>query len=170
MTVSEGEKPRVALLATCLVDLFRPSVGFAAAKLLADAGCDVRVPPDPTSGRVNMRLKRNIGLELSTGAAVCFFDDDDWRSIHSVQAQLDQLEATDADVCTLQVHYLCEIDAASASVRYFHTPDGGEIFSPRLGNPGTLLCVSVEADMPNRSGLNPRSASSSSPRFSPPRA
>ncbi|SFI24756.1 (Fe-S)-binding protein [Albimonas pacifica] len=48
MTVSEGEKPRVALLATCLVDLFRPSVGFAAAKLLADAGCDVRVPPNQT--------------------------------------------------------------------------------------------------------------------------
>ena len=26
----------------------------------------VVVPPDPTTGRVNMRLKRNLGLELST--------------------------------------------------------------------------------------------------------
>ena len=37
-------KPRVALFVTCLVDLFRPSVGFAAVKLLEDAGCEVEVP------------------------------------------------------------------------------------------------------------------------------
>jgi L-lactate dehydrogenase complex protein LldE len=37
-------KPRVALFVTCLVDLFRPSVGFAAVKLLEDAGCTVEVP------------------------------------------------------------------------------------------------------------------------------
>ena len=36
---------RVALFVTCLVDLFRPSVGFAAIKLLEDAGCAVEVPP-----------------------------------------------------------------------------------------------------------------------------
>lgn len=35
---------RVALFVTCLVDLFRPSVGFAAVKLLEDAGCTVEVP------------------------------------------------------------------------------------------------------------------------------
>lgn len=35
---------RVGLFATCLVDLYRPSVGFAAAKLLQKAGCDVDVP------------------------------------------------------------------------------------------------------------------------------
>jgi L-lactate dehydrogenase complex protein LldE len=33
------------LFVTCLVDLFRPSVGFAAVKLLEDAGCIVEVPP-----------------------------------------------------------------------------------------------------------------------------
>ena len=38
------EKPRVALFVTCLVDLFRPSVGFASVKLLEDAGCTVEVP------------------------------------------------------------------------------------------------------------------------------
>ena len=37
-------KPRVGLFATCLVDLFRPTVGFAAAKLIEDAGCEVHVP------------------------------------------------------------------------------------------------------------------------------
>jgi L-lactate dehydrogenase complex protein LldE len=39
-----GKKPRVALFVTCLVDLFRPSVGFAAVKLMEDAGCLVEVP------------------------------------------------------------------------------------------------------------------------------
>ncbi len=34
----------VALFVSCLIDLFRPSVGFAAVKLLEDAGCVVHVP------------------------------------------------------------------------------------------------------------------------------
>jgi L-lactate dehydrogenase complex protein LldE len=38
----------VALFVTCLVDLFRPSVGFAAVKLLQDAGCRVVVPDTQT--------------------------------------------------------------------------------------------------------------------------
>src|SRR4249920_1418219 len=38
------EPARVALLVTCLVDLFRPSVGFAAVALLEAAGCTVEVP------------------------------------------------------------------------------------------------------------------------------
>jgi L-lactate dehydrogenase complex protein LldE len=40
--------PRVALFVTCLVDLFRPSVGFAAVRLLREAGCDVVVPAAQT--------------------------------------------------------------------------------------------------------------------------
>jgi L-lactate dehydrogenase complex protein LldE len=35
---------RVALFVTCLVDLFRPTIGFAAVKLLEQAGCTVDVP------------------------------------------------------------------------------------------------------------------------------
>ena len=35
---------RVALFITCLVDLFRPTVGFASIKLLEEAGCEVVVP------------------------------------------------------------------------------------------------------------------------------
>lgn len=38
----------VGLFATCLVDLFRPSVGFATAKLLEEAGCRVVVPDSQT--------------------------------------------------------------------------------------------------------------------------
>jgi len=41
---SSAPPRRVALFVTCLVDLFRPSVGFAALKLLEDAGCTVEVP------------------------------------------------------------------------------------------------------------------------------
>jgi len=42
---------RVGLFVTCLVDLIRPSVGFAAAKLLEDAGCIVEVPPQSCCGQ-----------------------------------------------------------------------------------------------------------------------
>ena len=42
---------RVALFATCLVDSIRPSVGFAAVKLLEDAGCTVFVPPQTCCGQ-----------------------------------------------------------------------------------------------------------------------
>jgi L-lactate dehydrogenase complex protein LldE len=42
--MTEKVRPRVALFVTCLVDLYRPTVGFAALKLLREAGCDVEVP------------------------------------------------------------------------------------------------------------------------------
>jgi L-lactate dehydrogenase complex protein LldE len=41
-------KPRVALFVTCLVDLYRPAVGFAAIRLLEEAGCEVIVPAAQT--------------------------------------------------------------------------------------------------------------------------
>lgn len=43
-----SETLRVGLFVTCLVDLFRPGVGFAAIKLLEDAGCQVHVPISQT--------------------------------------------------------------------------------------------------------------------------
>jgi L-lactate dehydrogenase complex protein LldE len=48
MELKTMAKPRVALFVTCLVDLFRPSVGFSAVKLLEDAGCEVLVPAAQT--------------------------------------------------------------------------------------------------------------------------
>jgi L-lactate dehydrogenase complex protein LldE len=44
-------QPHVALFVTCLVDLFRPSVGFAAVKLLERAGCRVDVPRQTCCGQ-----------------------------------------------------------------------------------------------------------------------
>lgn len=45
----DDKKPlRVGLFVTCLVDSFRPSVGFATVKLLEDAGCQVEAPQAQT--------------------------------------------------------------------------------------------------------------------------
>ena len=49
--MTQSARPRVGLFATCLVDLFRPSVGFAAVKLLEDAGCEVIVPAQTCCGQ-----------------------------------------------------------------------------------------------------------------------
>lgn len=43
-----GGARQAALFVTCLIDLFRPSAGFAAVKLLEEAGCAVAVPPTQT--------------------------------------------------------------------------------------------------------------------------
>src|SRR5581483_10747973 len=45
------KQPRVGLFVTCLVDLMRPAVGFAAVKLLEDAGCRVEVPTQTCCGQ-----------------------------------------------------------------------------------------------------------------------
>ena len=42
------EQPRVGLFVTCLVDMFRPQIGFAAVKLMEEAGCEVSVPEAQT--------------------------------------------------------------------------------------------------------------------------
>ena len=43
-----NQQPHVGLLVTCLVDTMRPSAGFAAVKLLRDAGAKVSVPAAQT--------------------------------------------------------------------------------------------------------------------------
>ena len=48
MTAILDGRPRVGLFVTCLVDLFRPSVGFAAARLIEASGCSVEVPAGQT--------------------------------------------------------------------------------------------------------------------------
>ena len=44
MSDARTSRPRVALFVTCLVDLYRPTIGFAAIRLLEQAGCQVEVP------------------------------------------------------------------------------------------------------------------------------
>src|SRR5215813_2923154 len=51
MPAEPRRPPRVALFVTCLVDLIRPSVGFAAVKLLEEAGCTVEVPTQTCCGQ-----------------------------------------------------------------------------------------------------------------------
>jgi len=41
---NQNNSPHIGLFVTCLVDLYRPSVGFAAVRLLQQAGCSVEVP------------------------------------------------------------------------------------------------------------------------------
>ena len=48
---AEHEARRVGLFVTCLVDLIRPTVGFAAVKLLEDARCIVDVPRQSCCGQ-----------------------------------------------------------------------------------------------------------------------
>ena len=46
--MTAASRPRVGLFVTCLVDLVRPRVGFAALRLLERAGCEVVVPESQT--------------------------------------------------------------------------------------------------------------------------
>src|SRR5208282_3251370 len=45
------KQPRVGLFVTCLVDIMRPTIGFAAVKLLEGAGCKVVVPAQTCCGQ-----------------------------------------------------------------------------------------------------------------------
>ncbi|WP_457091212.1 (Fe-S)-binding protein [Microvirga sp. P5_D2] len=51
MNPERNGRPRVGLFVTCLVDLMRPSVGFAAVKLLEDVGCIVEAPVQTCCGQ-----------------------------------------------------------------------------------------------------------------------
>lgn len=48
MTTPDTHGPKVGLLVTCLVDAFRPNIGFATVRLLEQAGCTVEVPQQQT--------------------------------------------------------------------------------------------------------------------------
>ena len=67
-------KIRVALFVTCLVDLHRPSVGFAAIQLLEQAGCQVEVPRAQTCcGQPAYNTgDRETARDLSTGIVDAF--------------------------------------------------------------------------------------------------
>lgn len=54
---------RVALFVTCLVDVIRPSVGFASVKLLEDAGCSVEVPKQSCCGQPNFNAGDREGAK-----------------------------------------------------------------------------------------------------------
>ncbi|MEM6905989.1 MAG: (Fe-S)-binding protein, partial [Pseudomonadota bacterium] len=66
--IAPGSGPSVALMVTCLVDVLRPSVGFAAVKLLEEAGCRVSVPRQTCCGQPNYNSGDRAGAqELARG-------------------------------------------------------------------------------------------------------
>ena len=75
--VSPPKSPRVGLFVTCLVDLMRPNIGFAAVKLLEDAGCTVEVPLQTCCGQPAFNSgdrKDAIDIAAQTIAAFEGFD------------------------------------------------------------------------------------------------
>jgi L-lactate dehydrogenase complex protein LldE len=67
-------QPRIGLFVTCLVDLHRPSVGFAALALLEAAGCAVEVPRAQTCcGQPAYNAgDRATARDLATGIITAF--------------------------------------------------------------------------------------------------
>jgi L-lactate dehydrogenase complex protein LldE len=79
MTEPPSSQPRVGLFVTCLVDLMRPAIGFAAVKLLEGAGCSVDVPSRQTccgQPAYNSGDKRDAAL--LAGQTILAFDGYDY--------------------------------------------------------------------------------------------
>jgi L-lactate dehydrogenase complex protein LldE len=72
------DKPRVGLFVTCLVDLIRPAVGFAAVKLLADAGCAVAVPAQTCCGQPAFNSGDRATTRAIAEAAIAAFEPYDY--------------------------------------------------------------------------------------------
>lgn len=81
----DGEGPlRVALFVTCLVDLFRPVVGFAAIKLLEDAGVTVEVPDTQTCcGQPAFNSGDQPGSRAIARQVIAAFEDYDYVVVPS---------------------------------------------------------------------------------------
>jgi L-lactate dehydrogenase complex protein LldE len=71
-------QPRVGLFVTCLVDIIRPSVGFAAVKLLEDAGCKVVVPSQTCCGQPAYNSGDRATAKRLARQAVDAFEDCDY--------------------------------------------------------------------------------------------
>ena len=48
MPETQATQPHVGLFATCLMNVFRPNIGFATVQLLERAGCRVSAPQQQT--------------------------------------------------------------------------------------------------------------------------
>lgn len=68
---------RTGLFVTCLVDLMRPAIGFAALKLLEQAGCEVAVPAtqtccgQPSYNAGDNAAARELAIKLALEFADC---------------------------------------------------------------------------------------------------
>jgi L-lactate dehydrogenase complex protein LldE len=64
---------RVGLFVTCLVDFYRPAVGFAAVSLLEQAGCKVEVPIQACCGQPNFNSGDSEGAADMAGRLIQAF-------------------------------------------------------------------------------------------------
>jgi L-lactate dehydrogenase complex protein LldE len=71
-------RPHVALFVTCLVDLFRPSVGFAAVKLLEQAGARVSVPAQSCCGQPAYNSGDRAGAKAVARQVIASFESYDY--------------------------------------------------------------------------------------------
>ena len=69
---------RVGLFVTCLVDLIRPKIGFAAAKLLEDAGCVVEVPLQTCCGQPAFNSGDRATARVLAEAVISAFESYDY--------------------------------------------------------------------------------------------
>jgi L-lactate dehydrogenase complex protein LldE len=76
-------RPRVGLLATCLVDLFRPQTGFAAARLIEQAGCEVVVPEQTCCGQPAYNSGDRANARALAAQVIDAFDDCDYIVVPS---------------------------------------------------------------------------------------
>jgi L-lactate dehydrogenase complex protein LldE len=79
MIDTKNAPPRVGLFATCLMNLFRPNIGFASAKLLEDAGCVVSAPSSQTCcGQPGYNSGDNDSARALARQVIATFEDYDY--------------------------------------------------------------------------------------------
>jgi L-lactate dehydrogenase complex protein LldE len=98
--------PRVGLFVTCLVDLVRPSVGFAAVELLQAAGCRVDVPQGVTCCG---QPAYNSG-DLATARTLA-------RRIMDAYAPFDYVVAPSGSCAAMLRHHYPQLFEADAAMR-----------------------------------------------------
>jgi L-lactate dehydrogenase complex protein LldE len=109
------EQPvRVGLFVTCLVDLFRPSIGFAAVKLLEDCGCIVEVPRAQTCcGQPAYNSGDRTDTKAIARQVIAAFSDFDYVVAPSgscagmIRTHYPELFADEPEMVT-QVHHLAQ--------------------------------------------------------------
>jgi len=72
--VSPLHRGRVGLFVTCLVDLFRPTVGFAAVRLIERAGYAVEVPVQTCCGQPGFNSGDRAGARRLAEAVIAAFE------------------------------------------------------------------------------------------------
>ncbi len=75
---TRAARPRIGLFVTCLVDLIRPAVGFAAVKLLEDADCVVEVPTQTCCGQPAFNSGDRATTRQIAEAVIAAFEDFDY--------------------------------------------------------------------------------------------